>query len=202
MLHRRAPQRGAAQSQSTRIVSAALDLAGDGYDAFRIRDVAQRAHISPGTIYHYFASKNDLLMACLERWLEEMLEAARIELAGMTGQLRRLRHLTALLTTGLHRQPLLADAFGRAYLFAASVGAGRPDLLRSKLSLMFDEALDGRPRRDGVGDLWSANMPAFDQQRRSMAELHERLECAAIGMLGAVVHEPNCRPQPAAGSSA
>ena len=40
-----------------------------GYDAVQMREVAERADVSLGTIYRYFKSKDDLLLAGLVGWV-------------------------------------------------------------------------------------------------------------------------------------
>jgi TetR/AcrR family transcriptional regulator, cholesterol catabolism regulator len=180
MPHQDSIRRERPRSLPASIVAAAADLACGGYDAFRMRDVANRAGVSPGTIYRYFESKDDLLMACLHQWLDSLVEVTWQELSSMSESLERLRHLAAFLTLELADRPLLADAFGHAYLFASSAGTARSDSLRLTLIRMFSFALDGVDRtNDGVGDLiadvWAANIPAIVQQRRSVPELQERL---------------------------
>ena len=56
-----------------RIIRAALDLAADGgYEAVQMRDVAARADVALGTIYHYFSSKDHLLAATLVVWTRDL----------------------------------------------------------------------------------------------------------------------------------
>jgi AcrR family transcriptional regulator len=56
-----------------RIIRAALDLAAEGgYEAVQMRDVANRADVALGTIYHYFSSKDHLLAAVLVAWTRDL----------------------------------------------------------------------------------------------------------------------------------
>ena len=49
-----------------RVVLAAVELGSDGgYDGVQMRDVAARADVALGTVYHYFSSKDHLLAAAL-----------------------------------------------------------------------------------------------------------------------------------------
>ncbi|MDH3754269.1 MAG: TetR family transcriptional regulator [Acidimicrobiia bacterium] len=53
-----------------RVLRAAAELAAEGgYDSVQIREVAARAEVALGTVYHYFESKDDLLAALLLEWL-------------------------------------------------------------------------------------------------------------------------------------
>src|SRR5215468_6624328 len=63
-----------------RIVDAAVELAErGGFEAVRLRDVAERSDVALGTLYKYFRSKEDILLFALNEELErlEQLMAAR-----------------------------------------------------------------------------------------------------------------------------
>lgn len=65
-------------AQRTKILSAALELfVGRGFAATRIVDIAARAGVSSGLLYHYFRSKDDLLAALLAESLPKMDAASR-----------------------------------------------------------------------------------------------------------------------------
>ena len=50
------------EKSRTAILEAALDLfSSQGYRGTSIRDVAQRAGVSTGNVYHHFADKNEIL---------------------------------------------------------------------------------------------------------------------------------------------
>jgi AcrR family transcriptional regulator len=42
-----------------------------GYDGWQLRDVAERAHASLSTIYKHFPSREELIVAAVERWMNE-----------------------------------------------------------------------------------------------------------------------------------
>ncbi|OBI40201.1 TetR family transcriptional regulator [Mycobacterium kyorinense] len=46
-------------------------LENDGYDAVQLREVARRARTSLATIYKRYATRDELILAALERWIEE-----------------------------------------------------------------------------------------------------------------------------------
>jgi len=65
-------------SQRARILSVSLRLfVSRGFAATRITDIATEARISSGLIYHYFQSKDDMLVSLLEESLPKMDAAAR-----------------------------------------------------------------------------------------------------------------------------
>ncbi|MCP9625060.1 TetR/AcrR family transcriptional regulator [Nocardia otitidiscaviarum] len=61
-------------------------LLADGYDALTMSKAAARAGVAKGTIYLYFASKQELLAALQSRMWERMLAepAARLEQSGLS----------------------------------------------------------------------------------------------------------------------
>ncbi len=55
--------------RKAQIVQAALEVFVEkGYYAANVSDIAQKAGVSQGTIYHYFPSKDDLFWAAYEAW--------------------------------------------------------------------------------------------------------------------------------------
>jgi len=55
--------------RKAQIVQAALEVFVEkGYYAANVSDVAQKAGVSQGTIYHYFPSKDDLFWVAYEAW--------------------------------------------------------------------------------------------------------------------------------------
>jgi AcrR family transcriptional regulator len=53
------------------ILDVVIDLLENrGYDGWALKDVAERAHASLATIYKQFPSRDDLIVAAVERWME------------------------------------------------------------------------------------------------------------------------------------
>ena len=46
-------------------------LETDGYDAVQLREVAKRSRTSLATIYKRYATRDDLILAALQAWLDE-----------------------------------------------------------------------------------------------------------------------------------
>jgi TetR/AcrR family transcriptional regulator, cholesterol catabolism regulator len=106
-------QRQAARRE--RIIRSALELAIEGgYEAVQMRDVAARAEVALGTIYHYFSSKDHLLAAVLVQWAldlegqlgerppegETLLDRVLDLLRRTTSGMRRYERLSAAIITG------------------------------------------------------------------------------------------------------
>ncbi len=51
----------------------AIELAGEGgYEGVQMREVAERADVALGTVYHYFTSKDHLLAESLAEWIRAL----------------------------------------------------------------------------------------------------------------------------------
>ncbi len=62
----------AARNDADDILNIVIKLLEDhGYDNWQLRDVAEQAHASLATIYKHFRSREDLVVAAVERWMEE-----------------------------------------------------------------------------------------------------------------------------------
>jgi AcrR family transcriptional regulator len=66
--------------------------AGEGADAINIRRLAARAGIATGTVYNYFESKEDVLLALTEGYWRETMEEMRFAVRAerFSGQLREI----------------------------------------------------------------------------------------------------------------
>jgi AcrR family transcriptional regulator len=82
-----------------RILDAAAELlAGDGFPALRIDELATRAGISVGTFYLYFEGKDDLFVQLVMAFTEELRERFRVANEGGGSVVERLeRRLDAYL---------------------------------------------------------------------------------------------------------
>jgi AcrR family transcriptional regulator len=62
--------------RTARIIATASGMfRADGFDAVRMEVIAAEAEVSPGTVYNYFPTKGDLLVAIVAREVEEVLAA-------------------------------------------------------------------------------------------------------------------------------
>ena len=99
----------------TRIIETAIELAErGGFEAVRLREVAEGADVALGTLYKRFRSKEDILVAALE--VESAKLARRLEqhpARGATGSDRVMDFFEAA-TRGMLRRPNLARAVLRA----------------------------------------------------------------------------------------
>jgi len=64
------------------ILDAALAvMAEHGYHGTSVRDIAERAGVSPAALYHHFASKQQVLATIMERGIKALLERTHAALA-------------------------------------------------------------------------------------------------------------------------
>lgn len=73
------------------IISAAAELfADEGYDRTSIRDIARKAGLLPGSVYHHFASKDELYLAVHGEGFQRLMESVRAAIDGSSDPWERL----------------------------------------------------------------------------------------------------------------
>ncbi|MGM0386636.1 MAG: TetR/AcrR family transcriptional regulator, partial [Actinomycetota bacterium] len=75
-------------------------------------DVAGRAGIARNTIYNYAADKNELMLAFVERSVEDYLEHARGEMGALETASEQMRYLLRSQIEGFLREPGAGSAGG------------------------------------------------------------------------------------------
>jgi len=102
---RRVPQQSRSRDRVVRILDAAAALVcEEGVEALSTRAIAERAEIPVASLYQYFADKEEILLALVERDIEEM----DAQIARDLGDLRVLS-VRAIVTATM-------DAFVKVYL--------------------------------------------------------------------------------------
>lgn len=164
-----------------RIVNAAMSHASQGYDNCQIRSVAAAAGVAASTVYQYFPSKDDLLLACFYEWLWDF-ETEFHCAAGDPDPFHRLLQACLTLTDRLASAPRFAEAMIRPYLYADGTAAVQADMVRRQTVQIFIAAVGDRqstPYQIGaaeiLSDVWMTNIAAFTQQRITFGELSQRL---------------------------
>ncbi len=127
-----------------RILDAAVSLAErGGFEAVRLRDVAQESQVALGTLYKYFHSKEDILLLALTEEVER-LEAQMVAepLTGGT-PLKRLTDFFQRATQGLTRKPHLARAVLRAIASGDQNTAAKVATFHERMTRMIHAARRG-----------------------------------------------------------
>lgn len=93
------------------VITAALDLAAEGgYEGVQMRDVASRADVALGTVYHYFTSKDHLLAASMIELMKGLERSAvRTPATGDTN-LARVLDLLHRITGAMAESPNISSA--------------------------------------------------------------------------------------------
>ena len=136
--------RDAMNERARRIVETAVELAEQGgFEAVRLRDLAAEAGVALGTVYRYFHSKEDLLVAALEWDVEQLRERVKSRAPLGPTPIEGVTRFFAMATRSFCRRPKLARAVLRA------VASGDPELARrvarfhTDLADMVTQALRG-----------------------------------------------------------
>jgi AcrR family transcriptional regulator len=98
-------------------------MAEQGYEAATVAALVQRARISPSSIYHYFGSKEGVLLAVMERGAERFFEALPDIDRRASSQREHLRLLVDAVASTLTRHP----NFLRILIVMATQPAGAGD---------------------------------------------------------------------------
>lgn len=92
-----------------RILDAAIAvIAEKGFHNSRVAEIAQRADVASGTVYLYFKSKEQILMAALDGAFQSFFRRAQNEIAGSSDAAERLRILARLHLESLGRNRSIA----------------------------------------------------------------------------------------------
>ena len=117
----------AAEEKRRVILDAAVRVfARKGFHTSRVGDIAEEAGVAHGLLYHYFASKDEVLEAIFhERWSELVAELTAIELSGESMR-EQLRQVIARMLEGWQRHPdvvtVLVREFARSPEIQARIG--------------------------------------------------------------------------------
>jgi AcrR family transcriptional regulator len=177
----------AQRDRRKRILDATLALASKGgYEAVQMRTVAQRADVALGTLYRYFPSKIHLLVSGLAREFERLQEKLnRAPIPGDTPYDRML-YVLSRMTRSMQREPMLAEAMTRAFMFADPSAAAEVNAVAALMERMLTDAMhDDKPTADEraiarvIGDVWLSNLVAWVTGRASAADVTRQLELAA-----------------------
>jgi AcrR family transcriptional regulator len=175
----------AQQVRRHRVVDAAMELGVEGgYEAVQMRDVAARAHVAMGTVYHYFASKDHLLSAALLQWVEQLdTRLAQVPVEGSSASQRVLDVLEQALRVMARRPKFVAAAF----ISLASPDTAAVECQRQIVALM-DEIItraigepqppDQAERTRMIGYVWFSSLVGWVKGWLDMARVRQELNVA------------------------
>ncbi|GLZ05393.1 TetR family transcriptional regulator [Actinomadura sp. NBRC 104412] len=173
-----------------RIVQAAAALASrGGVEAMQMRTVAERAGVALGTLYRYFPSKMDLVVAVVSEELDLLEGSIERRPPRAEGPPRRAVEVLMRASRGLMREPELAEALIRSLLLS-DVKTGFGDRMTGMLlraATGTDAAVpEGDPRRvtaRALSSVWTMEMIEMLRGHTTMEETQARLETIADRLL-------------------
>ncbi|MBW1646306.1 MAG: TetR/AcrR family transcriptional regulator [Deltaproteobacteria bacterium] len=94
------------------IIDAALEAFAEyGYHDCQVAKIARRAGIADGTIYLYFANKEDILISVFQEKMSRYLEEVRAKIAGCDDPWEQLAALVRFHLENSEQNPVLANFF-------------------------------------------------------------------------------------------
>lgn len=179
-----------------RIVQAAAALASrGGVEAMQMRTVAERAGVALGTLYRYFPSKMDLVVAVVGEEIDLLEGSIERRPPSATTAAGRAVDVLMRATRGLMREPELADALIRSLILAevdTPFGDRMTDLLL--------RVAGGKPSAEtateeqyalvgSLASIWVHELLEMLRGRRTYEQIQRRIEIAAVRLL-ADFHPP------------
>ena len=110
-------ERSTAAEEKRRVIldAAVRVFARKGFHTSRVGDIAEEAGVAHGLLYHYFASKDEVLEAIVhERWGELVAELTAIEHSGESLR-EQLRQVIARMLEGWQRHPDVVTVLVREF---------------------------------------------------------------------------------------
>ena len=175
------------RERRARVMRAALRLAErGGYDAVQMRDVASEADVALGTIYRYFSSKDQLLVAANVEWIGDL--EAQVTRRPPTGDTtpERLLDVLGRALRALDRAPRLAAAVVTAQTTADGAASPANDAIGATMDRIMRVAFDPDDDAEAVSarirtlqHVWFSCLVAWSTGQRDMAWVRGELDTAA-----------------------
>jgi TetR/AcrR family fatty acid metabolism transcriptional regulator len=90
------PRQPTGRKKEAILDAAVVEIAGHGYHGTTVAMIARRAGVADGTIYLYFAGKEEILVSLFDRAMDRFTEQGAGELAALDDPVARLRRLIEL----------------------------------------------------------------------------------------------------------
>ncbi|GAA3198130.1 TetR family transcriptional regulator [Actinocorallia longicatena] len=183
------PARSRSQHQRRkRIVQAAAALASrGGVEAMQMRTVAERAGVALGTLYRYFPSKMDLVVAVVSEELDLLEGSMERRPPGSSTGASRAVELLMRATRGLMREPELADALIRSLLLSdvkTNFGSRMTGMLM-RVAYADNATEEQRVLVGALNSVWVMEMIEMLRGHATTEQIHVRLDIAAARLLDA-----------------
>jgi AcrR family transcriptional regulator len=182
------PTRARSQHQRRkRIVQAAAALASrGGVDAMQMRTVAERAGVALGTLYRYFPSKMELVVAVVSEELDLLEKSMQRRPPATHGPAESATELLMRATRGLMREPELADALTRSLMLSevdTDFGSRLTGMMLRVMGVEETATEEQRSLVHALGNVWSMEMIDLLRGRTTPEQIQARLELVANRLL-------------------
>ncbi|MCW2946142.1 MAG: putative transcriptional regulator, TetR family [Actinoallomurus sp.] len=170
-----------------RIIQAAAALASrGGVEAMQMRTVAERAGVALGTLYRYFPSKMDLVVAVVNEEMDTLEVSLERRPPRSEAPAGRAVEVLMRATRGLMREPELADALIRSLLLS-DVKTDFGDRMTGMLARVAGDAVAGddeqRVLLRSLASVWVMEMIEMLRGHTGNEQIQSRLEIAAGRLL-------------------
>ncbi|MEV4097755.1 TetR family transcriptional regulator [Streptosporangium saharense] len=173
-----------------RIVQAAAALASrGGVEAMQMRTVAERAGVALGTLYRYFPSKMDLVVAVVSDEIDLLESSIERRPPATSTPSGRAVDVLMRATRGLMREPELADALVRS-LIMAEIDTPFAERVTGLLLRVSGHDLDERTASEeqrvlagSLASVWVHELLAMLRGQRTYEQVQRHLEITATRLL-------------------
>lgn len=173
-----------------RIVQAAAALASrGGVEAMQMRTVAERAGVALGTLYRYFPSKMDLVVAVVGEEIDLLESSIERRPPSASSAAGRAVDVLMRATRGLMREPELADALIRSLILAEVETPFGDRMTGLLLRVSADGAAREQPSEEqaalagSLSSIWVHELLEMLRGRRTYEQIQRRIEIAASRLL-------------------
>jgi AcrR family transcriptional regulator len=168
-----------------RLIEAALHLLEtDDYERIQVKDVADQAGVSLGTLYNYFSSKERLFAEVLVRWANSFPVNIRNRPLGTAPPGGRLKEAVHRALRAFERRPQMARLVNVLEMSTDPMAAEMLGRLNQSTTDGYLQALStlepGIARRtvDVLHAVFSVTLREWSQGRMTMGEVHDRIDSA------------------------
>jgi AcrR family transcriptional regulator len=168
-----------------RLIEAALNLLEtDDYERIQVKDVADQAGVSLGTLYNYFSSKERLFAEVLVRWANTFPANIRNRPLKTAPPGARLKEAVHRALKAFERRPQMARLVNVLMMstdpmageMLSRLGRSTTDAYMQALSTL-DPAI-ARGTVDVLDAVFSVALREWSQGRMTMREVHDRIDSA------------------------
>jgi AcrR family transcriptional regulator len=175
-----------------RLLKAGLaGLEDDDYEKVQVKEIADRAGVSLGTLYNYFSSKERFFAEVMIRWADNLpLNVRNHPPAAQASPAERLKNTLRRALRAFEKQPQMARLINVLVMSTDPLAAGILDRLNQSTTDAYMQALAGidptRARRmiDVINAVFGSVVREWSQGRLTIGEVRDRIDSAVSLVVG------------------